>query len=46
MTYYVYILTNQQKTVLYIGFTGKLFERISQHRTGQVPGFTQKYKTN
>ncbi len=46
MKYHVYILTNFKKTVLYIGFTGSLQERIQQHKAGQVEGFTKKYKTN
>lgn len=44
--YYVYILTNYKKTVLYIGFTGSLVERISQHKSFEVEGFTKKYKTD
>jgi len=30
-TFYVYILTNPRKTVLYIGFTNNLSERLQQH---------------
>ena len=30
--YYTYITTNKNKTVLYIGVTNNLTERISQHR--------------
>lgn len=44
--YHVYILTNYTKTVLYIGFTGNLEERITQHKSFQVAGFTKKYKTD
>ena len=44
--YYVYILTNFTKTVLYIGFTGDLEQRVVQHKAAEVPGFTKKYKTN
>lgn len=44
MPYYVYILTNIRKTVLYIGFSGELAQRIAQHKSGQIEGFTQKYK--
>lgn len=44
--YYVYILTNFKKTVLYIGFTGNLEERITQHKSGQVEGFTKRYNVN
>jgi putative endonuclease len=46
MKYYVYILTNYNKTVLYIGFTSNLPLRIEQHKSGEVEGFTKKYKTN
>lgn len=44
MKYYVYILTNYNKTVLYTGFTGNLAERVAQHKAFQVEGFTKKYK--
>ena len=44
--YYVYILTNYKKSVLYIGFSGNLSERVEQHRSFSVKGFTQKYKTD
>ncbi len=40
---YVYILTNFTKTVLYIGFSGSLQERVLQHKSGEVDGFTKKY---
>jgi putative endonuclease len=46
MKYYVYILTNFKKTVLYTGFSGNLQERIQQHKVGQADGFTKKYKAN
>ena len=45
-SYHVYILTNLQKTALYIGVTGNLEQRIFQHKNAKVPGFTKKYKTN
>jgi putative endonuclease len=28
---------------VYIGVTDNLERRISQHRTGEIPGFTQQY---
>ena len=40
---YVYILTNKNKTVLYIGVTSDLQIRISDHHDGKGSKFTQKY---
>jgi putative endonuclease len=42
--YYIYIVTNQNKTVLYIGVTNNLSRRLKEHFEGKVPGFTQQYK--
>lgn len=44
--YYVYILGNVSRTVLYIGFTGNLAARLWQHRNDLVKGFTQKYQVH
>ena len=43
--YYVYILTNQNKTVLYVGVTNDLQQRITEHyfQRGQTKTFTGKY---
>jgi putative endonuclease len=43
-TYYVYILTNQNHTVLYIGVTNDLVRRVAEHKAGIHEGFTKKYK--
>ena len=42
--YYVYILTNVRNTVLYIGMTGNLERRLHEHRTGEVEGFSKRYR--
>ena len=42
--YYIYILTNQNKKVLYIGVTNDLSRRLKEHFEGKAPGFTQQYK--
>ena len=43
--YWVYIMTNASRTVLYIGMTNNLARRISQHRAGEGSSFTKKYRT-
>ncbi|MBQ2863973.1 MAG: GIY-YIG nuclease family protein [Clostridia bacterium] len=46
MTYYVYILTNQTNTTLYIGVTNNLQRRLFEHKNKLVDGFTKKYNIN
>jgi putative endonuclease len=41
--YYVYILTNKNHTVLYVGMTNNLKTRIKQHQSKENSGFTKKY---
>ena len=41
--YYTYIMTNFKNTVLYTGVTNDLQRRVSEHKSGSIPGFTQKY---
>ena len=44
--YCVYILTNKNHTVLYIGVTSNLVGRVYQHQNELVKGFTSRYKTH
>ena len=41
--YYCYILSNKNRTVLYIGYTENLKQRIKQHSSGNGAVFTKKY---
>jgi putative endonuclease len=41
--YFVYILCNRPKGVLYVGVTNDLARRAWEHRTKVAPGFTSKY---
>jgi putative endonuclease len=46
-TYYVYILTNKAKTVLYTGVTNNLKIRLQQHKDSLNPNsFTAKYNVH
>jgi putative endonuclease len=42
--YYVYIVTNKNHSVLYIGVTGFLAGRIHSHRARLIEGFTKRYQ--
>jgi putative endonuclease len=41
--YFVYILANRAKGVLYVGVTNNLPQRVWQHGAKAVPGFTKRY---
>lgn len=45
-TYYVYILTNWNNRVMYIGVTNNLQHRLQQHKHGVYEGFTKKYRVH
>jgi len=41
--YYVYIMTNENNTVLYTGITNDLKRRVWEHKEKLIDGFTKKY---
>lgn len=46
LEYYVYILTNKNNNVLYIGVTNDLSRRVYEHKEKVIKGFTSKYNVN
>ena len=44
--YYVYILTNVKRNVMYVGVTNNVENRIAEHRDGRGGAFTRRYQLN
>jgi putative endonuclease len=44
--YYVYLLTNWNNKVMYVGVTNNLERRVYEHKKKLVDGFTKKYNLN
>lgn len=44
--YYVYILTNKNNTVLYIGITNNILNRLKGHKAKSNKGFTGNYNVH
>jgi len=44
--FYVYMMTNRSRVVLYTGITNSLMRRVPQHQNGQREGFTKTDKVN
>ena len=36
-------MSNKNDTVLYIGVTNNIERRVQEHKSGLIPGFTQRY---
>ena len=45
-TYYVYVLTNIKRNVMYVGVTNDLGRRVYEHRQGIGGAFTRRYNVN
>ena len=44
--YFVYILSNWNDSVVYVGVTSNLPKRLYEHRNGLADGFTKKYNVH
>jgi len=44
--YWLYLLTNARRTVLYIGVTNGLLKRVAQHTLAERSSFTKRYHAN
>ncbi len=42
-SYFIYIITNKEDRVLYIGVTNDLEKRIYQHKNKLIDGFSKRY---
>ena len=40
---WVYVMTDRPHGTLYVGVTSNLARRVWEHRSGEVPGFTERY---
>jgi putative endonuclease len=45
-TFYVYMMTNKSRVVLYAGITNSLEVRVWQHQNRSIDGFTKTYHVN
>ena len=43
MSHYLYIISSQSNSALYIGVTHDLARRIHEHKNHLISGFTEKY---
>ena len=44
--FYVYLLTNWNNKVMYVGITNNLKRRMYEHKNKMIEGFTEKYNVN
>ena len=44
--YYIYLLTNRYKNVVYAGVTNDLVRRVYEHKNKLQKGFTEKYNVD
>jgi putative endonuclease len=42
-SFFVYLMTNNNNNVMYVGMTNDLERRVSEHKSKLIKGFTEKY---
>ncbi len=45
-TYYIYLMTNWNHRVMYVGVTNDLVRRVYEHKNKLMEGFTSRYNIN
>ena len=46
MDYFVYLMASGKNGTLYVGVTNDLVRRVFEHRSGEVDGFTDRYRVH